>query len=510
MSTNPPSLRFPFNLTGKVHPEADQAIRYAFNGLSDLNQAIAALATKVKGNSSTITNLINNGTIGGGGGGGTITVPVSGTVNNQTGNTSYSLQQADYGALVVVDTPSPFALTLNSSVTTPFYTFIQNLGTGTITLTPTSGVVNGDSPSGSYDMLAWMLMSPSLRAANHFASTQINGVTPANHLYTQLNTGNFYWIKGDSGYPWDINIFDDQLIYLSTTEYTYATASAGKRFESLDPLIGLKGVPFAKRFMNIGDSVFSSDSRLAIYTACGVATYTNIGYVKVTLTGPYVETIPGAGSNIPANLNTIHLEYEWSLDSSYNHKSGTTKETYTFCQPYGLVRWETQPWNVGSSSYDPPTNATNYNILTAGVTGLPFSDPCGFGTDGGGGSGVVTILPSQMAVVFFVGLNWWVMAPLLAQTSEPIANEWLVSYDATTGLFTTAQPAAANLADSTVGGGPVVLDSGATVINVTLSGITRIIPLGFFVSNAAAIAGGLVVGDLYRSGSDPDVVCIVH
>jgi hypothetical protein len=34
--------------------------------------------------------------------------------------------------------------------------------------------------------------------------------------------------------------------------------------------------------------------------------------------------------------------------------------------------------------------------------------------------------------------------------------------------------------------------------------------LQIFANNAAAIAGGLIQGDLYRTGADPDVVCIVH
>ena len=29
-------------------------------------------------------------------------------------------------------------------------------------------------------------------------------------------------------------------------------------------------------------------------------------------------------------------------------------------------------------------------------------------------------------------------------------------------------------------------------------------------NNAAALAGNLAVGDLYRTGADPDVVCVVH
>lgn len=239
-------------------------------------------------------------------------------------------------------------------------------------------------PPGTYDMLSLMLMKPSLRAVDHFAGTKLN-LSASNHLYTQLTTGNYYDIKGDSGYPWDINLYDANYIYLSTTEYTYASASEGKRFESLNGAIGFKGVPFAARFMNIGQSVLSNDSRLALYTACGTATYTNLGYVKVTLTGPYVETIPGAGSNLPSNLNTVHLEYEWDLAAGYTHQSASVKETFTFdaSGTYGLVAWKTQDWDTGTGAYDSPTDATYYNILTAGVTGIPYSDPCNFGLDGG-------------------------------------------------------------------------------------------------------------------------------
>ncbi len=31
-----------------------------------------------------------------------------------------------------------------------------------------------------------------------------------------------------------------------------------------------------------------------------------------------------------------------------------------------------------------------------------------------------------------------------------------------------------------------------------------------YANNAAALAGGLRVGDLYKTGADPDTVCVVH
>jgi hypothetical protein len=31
-----------------------------------------------------------------------------------------------------------------------------------------------------------------------------------------------------------------------------------------------------------------------------------------------------------------------------------------------------------------------------------------------------------------------------------------------------------------------------------------------YANNAAAIAGGLTVGQFYRTGGDPDLICVVH
>jgi len=38
----------------------------------------------------------------------------------------------------------------------------------------------------------------------------------------------------------------------------------------------------------------------------------------------------------------------------------------------------------------------------------------------------------------------------------------------------------------------------------------HVVGLPVYANNAAAIAGGLTAGALYRTGSDPDQVCVVH
>lgn len=35
-------------------------------------------------------------------------------------------------------------------------------------------------------------------------------------------------------------------------------------------------------------------------------------------------------------------------------------------------------------------------------------------------------------------------------------------------------------------------------------------PIPIFADNAAALAGGLKIGNFYRTGADPDPVCVVH
>ncbi len=40
--------------------------------------------------------------------------------------------------------------------------------------------------------------------------------------------------------------------------------------------------------------------------------------------------------------------------------------------------------------------------------------------------------------------------------------------------------------------------------------ILQVVGLPVYANNAAALAGGLTVGAFYRTGADPDVVCVVH
>lgn len=138
---NPINVRFPFELKDQPH-EVVQAHRYAFQGLVDVNQAIASLRSQIvalkpsvptsKGGSTSTSIVINNSSLSG-----------LGAVRDETGSTSYTNVGADNGILLILNDASPVAVTLDSAMISPYAIFITNFGAGTVTLTPTTGTING-------------------------------------------------------------------------------------------------------------------------------------------------------------------------------------------------------------------------------------------------------------------------------------------------------------------------------------------------------------------------------
>lgn len=145
----------------------------------------------------------------------------------------------------------------------------------------------------------------------------------------------------------------------------------------------------------------------------------------------------------------------------------------------------------------------------------------------------VPIASGGLALVFFDGIVWWTTTlPLFPISLANAAHKWLNSYDSTTGLFTQTQPAAADLSDTPTAGN-VLRGNGTAFISAVLAaadlsnGITgtgavvlasaptlasnvKITGVPIFATNAAAVTGGLAVGNLYRTGADPDFIAIVH
>lgn len=145
---NPPTFRYPF-----ISEIADQPVgvqnahRAAFQGIQDLQQAITALNTKV-GTAATSTPTATTETVNSYAQTVIAASTIIGMVNNQTGNTTYSTLQSDYGSFILFNDASPIAVSLaglstSPAVALPWFTTMINTGTGTVTITPMTGLIEG-------------------------------------------------------------------------------------------------------------------------------------------------------------------------------------------------------------------------------------------------------------------------------------------------------------------------------------------------------------------------------
>src|SRR5271154_5938363 len=148
MAVNPPTFRYPFEAEIAGLPAGVQnAHRAAFQGLQDLNQAVSALNTKIGTTTSsaaatTTENVTSFSEMV------IAASTVIGTVNNQTGVTSYTTLQSDYGAFILFNDASPIAVSLSGlstspAVALPWFASMINSGTGTVTITPITGLIEG-------------------------------------------------------------------------------------------------------------------------------------------------------------------------------------------------------------------------------------------------------------------------------------------------------------------------------------------------------------------------------
>src|SRR5213595_865559 len=121
-------------------------------------------------------------------------------------------------------------------------------------------------PAGTHDMLDWMTLDSDLRSSHHLTGT-------ANPLYSTIWRDKFFWTKGGNGYPWDIQLYDHQYIYLWITEYAWNYPHTFKKFS------GNTNMPLAPRCAKDGfpgSTIKVGNTSYDIYTDCNTFTSHNL------------------------------------------------------------------------------------------------------------------------------------------------------------------------------------------------------------------------------------------
>jgi hypothetical protein len=213
-------------------------------------------------------------------------------------------------------------------------------------------------PAGTYDMLDWMTMDSSLRSTYHLQGT-------SNPLYTVMAPGKFYWIKGGLGYPWDIQLFDNNYIYLWITELSWTVPQSYKKFTNntnlpLAPRCASAGFP--------GSTIKVGNTNYDLHTNCSNSCSVTLGLQNAInqVWGPYYLSL---GGSLPANLKTLVVTYRYNCDAAY--QKCMDKEEYYLNSKYGLVQWAHYIFVNGSYAQ---LQKTVFNQLSVGVVTPYF--PC--------------------------------------------------------------------------------------------------------------------------------------
>ena len=190
----------------------------------------------------------------------------------------------------------------------------------------TSAETTISCPSGTYDMLDWMTLDSDLRANYHMEGT-------SNPIYTVVEPGKFYWVKGGLGYPWDIQLYDSKYIYLWVTELSWTVPQSYKKFSSNT---NLPLVPRCANAGSPGSTIKVANTNYDLHTNCSNTCSVTLSLQNSInqVLGPYFYSF---GGSLPNNLKTLVISYRYNCDAKF--VTCLDKEEYYVTQRYGLVQW---------------------------------------------------------------------------------------------------------------------------------------------------------------------------
>jgi hypothetical protein len=188
----------PFTLPDDVHPDVRNAVTQQMKSIVDLNQAIVALKTQVDAKTQVITKVTTTSSSGGTPSPPTpFPFPGLGGINDQTGNTTYTVASTDNGIFMIFGAGSAVTLTLNSALGTPYFFFATNFGSSTVTMSPTTGSINQATlPVGGLYLVAfngtnWKASAIIVAGATYAdAETPSGTINSSNVTFTLAHTPN--------------------------------------------------------------------------------------------------------------------------------------------------------------------------------------------------------------------------------------------------------------------------------------------------------------------------------
>jgi hypothetical protein len=184
-------------------------------------------------------------------------------------------------------------------------------------------------PQGEADVMKYFVMAKDSRA-DHFMS----GTT--NPLYTKVfpnedfaEAGYWLWLKSDTANGFDVKTFDENRIYMRSTELVWTNNTTFKRF--------VNDLPIAPRCVaqgKPGPDLKIRDTYFQYYWSCKAYKESHLGTSVNTLDAPI---LMDTGGNI-GQVRTRVLHYRYNCDA--NFQQCIDEEQFFLANGYGEWQWK--------------------------------------------------------------------------------------------------------------------------------------------------------------------------
>jgi hypothetical protein len=188
---------------------------------------------------------------------------------------------------------------------------------------------NFSCPSGQSDMMQYFAMDQQDRASQF-----MNGLQ--NPIYTQVfpdqdfaDSGYWFWLKSARANGFDVKAFDENSIYMRSTELVWTDNTTFKRF--------VNDLPIAARCVvsgAAGPEIQVPDTSFQYFSSCSPYKSSNLGTAVNDLDAP---VLMDTGGNI-GQVQTRVLHYRYNCDSAF--QNCVNEEQFFLAYGYGQWQWK--------------------------------------------------------------------------------------------------------------------------------------------------------------------------
>lgn len=195
---------------------------------------------------------------------------------------------------------------------------------------PSPPIAQGFScPSGQSDVMQYFVMSKQNRDSQF-----MNGLQ--NPIYTEVfpdedfaATGYWFWLKSASAHGFDVKSFDQNYVYIRSTELTWTDNTTFKRFDA--------DLPIAARCVASnapGPEIQVADTSFQYFSSCSAYKSSDLGTALNDLDAPVLMDTGGSIGQLPTRV----LHYRYNCDSAFQNCGN--EEQYFLAAGYGLWQWK--------------------------------------------------------------------------------------------------------------------------------------------------------------------------